>query len=145
MAGNRFAYNTLLSQNSVQTGGQVAGAPAPAPATYPFNLGSIEPTSLANALQQFGDAVQSFIHTAESTSNAAASAQAAVTAQVAASSNLTSASTALRNAFYGPSYTDDTGLPRTYDPGSANPQGLYKIIMDRTFKATRPAPAPAPA
>jgi hypothetical protein len=138
MAGSKFGYNTLLTQSG-------GNAPAPSPAGYPFNLGNIEPTSLSTALQQFGDAVQSFIDTASSTKTAYTLASNAVEAQGVASSNLTSAIQSLSNAYYGPSWMNEYGISINTTPTATNPSGLYKIIMGSTFNATRVAPAPAPA
>ena len=139
MAGSKISYNTLLSQYGGQ---QIGGAPAPAPSSgYPFNLGSIEPTSLANALQQFGDAVQSFVYTGTSTNAATTAAEQAVAAQRTASNNLQSDIDALRNAYFGANWTDDTGTTQTTD---VTVDGLYRILKGEMFRATATAPAPAP-
>ena len=133
IAGSKFTYNTLLSggDNSIlpppmptQSGG--AAVPAPAPVGFPNNLLNVTSTSLSNALQQFGDAVNSLNSVASSEMTAAASAVAATAMQQTSATSLSNAIKALSNAYMG-------------GPGGT-PTGLYKTLLTVPYAA---APAPA--
>ena len=134
IAGSKFTYNTLLSggDNSIlpppmpsQSGGAV---PAPAPVGFPNNLLNVTSASLSNALQQFGDAVNSLNGVASSEMTAAASAVAATAMQQTSATSLSNAIKALSNAYMG--------------GPDGTPTGLYKTLLTVPYVAT-PAPAPA--
>ena len=140
-AGNPFAYNSLFTatvpssggHQLVRVGGQIGGAPAPAPDSSTTcaglaNLPNLDSVSLLAALPSYGDAVRSVFDASTSAQIAAATATSAVALQSAAAATFQTAAASLSNAFYG---TAPYGTP-----AGSGTKGIYRSITASTYIPT---------